>query len=148
MKARMLHDHAGQRTFAVVFATGDEVMPGLQAFVDSHGISAASFTAIGAFSTVTLGYFEIDRRDYRRIAIDEQVEVLTLGGNVALSGDTRKIHAHVVVGGADGSARGGHLIEARVFPTLEVMVVESPAHLCRRSDPATGLALLDLDSPG
>lgn len=144
MNARLLHETAGQRTFAIVFASGDEVTAGLQTFAETHRISAASFTAIGAFERVTLGYFEMSRRDYTRIQIDEQVEVLTLAGNVALSGNSRKVHAHVVVGRADGSACGGHLLEAHVRPTLEVVLVESPAHLRRRTDPETGLALLDL----
>jgi predicted DNA-binding protein with PD1-like motif len=145
MKARLLHETAGQRTFVIVFAAGDEVAAGLQAFADTHGISAASFTAIGAFERVSLGYFEMSRRDYKRIQLDEQVEVLTLAGNVALSGNRRKVHAHVVVGRADGSACGGHLMEAHVRPTLEVVLVESPVHLRRRADPETGLALLDLE---
>lgn len=146
MKTRLLSDIGGQRTFAVVFASGDDVMPGLRQFADEQQLSAASFTAIGAFEQVTLGYFDIARRDYRRIPLNEQVEVLTLAGNVALAPDGRKVHAHVVVGREDGTAHGGHLLEARVRPTLEVVVTESPSHLRRTSDAETGLALLDLDA--
>jgi len=145
MKSRLLSDIEHQRTFAVVFDTGDEVMEGLRRFAGEQQISGASLTAIGALQSVTLGYFEIERRDYKRIRMDEQVEVLTLAGNIALSGNERKIHAHLVVGRADGTAHGGHLMEARVRPTLEVIVVESPTHLRRVSDPETGLALIDLD---
>jgi uncharacterized protein len=155
MKARLLHSAATgaadsratgtQRTFAVVFDPGDEVVAGLQRLADDEQLSAASFPAIGACARVVLGYFDLARRDYNRITLDEQVEVLTLTGNVALSGGERKIHAHVVVGRADGTAHGGHLLEARVQPTLEVVLVESPAHLVRLIDQATGLALLDLD---
>jgi hypothetical protein len=94
---------------------------------------------------VTLGYFELEKRDYKRIPIDEQVEVVSLVGNIARGDDGPKLHAHVVVGKRDGAAFGGHLIDARVRPTLEVVLVETPAHLRRRSDPATGLALIDLE---
>ena len=145
MNARLLSEIGGQRTFAVVFATGDDVMPGLLAFARKHRISAGSFTAIGAFERVTLGYFEMARRDYAHIEIGEQVEVLSLAGNVALTDEGPKVHAHVVVGKSDGTAHGGHLLGARVRPTLEVIVIESPAHLRRTSDPATGLPLLDLE---
>lgn len=55
------------------------------------------------------------------------------------------MHAHVVVGKSDGSAHGGHLLEAYVRPTLEVVLVESPAHLRRRPDRDSGLALIDLN---
>jgi uncharacterized protein len=144
--SRLLADSGGQRTFAIVFDTGDDAVDGLLTFARESGISAASFSAIGAFRSVTLGYFDLDRRDYRRIQIDEQVEVLSLIGNVALAPDGTKIHAHVVVGKADGSAYGGHLLAARVRPTLEAVLVEVPAHLRRRIDPATGLALIDARS--
>jgi hypothetical protein len=62
---------------------------------------------------------------------------------VALDGEEPKVHAHVVVGLSDGAARGGHLIAGRVWPTLEVVLVESPRHLRKRHDPETGLALID-----
>lgn len=145
MNGRRLSEINGQRTYVLVFATGDEVMAELLAFANREALSAASFTAIGAFQQVTLGYFDLEQRDYIRIRMPQQVEVLTLTGNIALSGNGRKVHAHVVVGRADGTAHGGHLLEATVRPTLEVVITESPAHLRRTSDPATGLALLDLD---
>lgn len=144
MRVRLLSHIAEQRTFAVVFDAGDEAMAGLLAFANDQRLSGASFSAIGAFERATLGYFDVGRRDYARIQVEEQVEVLTLAGNVALSGDERKVHAHVVLGKADGTAHGGHLLEARVRPTLEVMVLETPATLCRTIDRATGLPLIDL----
>ena len=146
MKSRLLSDIDGQRTFALVFDSGDEVTEGLRAFAIEHRLTAASFTAIGAFERATLGYFDVRTRNYARIALDEQVEVLALGGNVALAGDEPKVHAHVVVGKSDGTAHGGHLLDALVRPTLEVTLVESPAHLRRTIDPATGLPLLNLDA--
>jgi predicted DNA-binding protein with PD1-like motif len=74
----------------------------------------------------------------------ELVEVLNLTGNIALADGEPKLHPHVVLGKADGSAHGGHLLEGHVRPTLEVIVTESPVHLRRRSDPETGLALIEL----
>ena len=148
MKTRLLSDIDRQRTFAVVFDRGDEVMEGLLAFAAEHTLSGASLTAIGAFERAVLGYFDVERRDYRRIRVDEQVEVLALAGNIARTEDGPKVHAHVVIGRADGAAHGGHLLQAIVRPTLEVVVVESPTHLRRTSDPATGLPLLDLERSG
>jgi predicted DNA-binding protein with PD1-like motif len=144
MKAQLIHQQHGEKTFAVVFDKGDEVIAGLQGFAQAQQVSAAYFTAIGAFSDVTLGYFERERKGYKRIALQEQVEVLTLAGNIALNQGQPKIHAHVVVGTSDGATRGGHLLEAHVWPTLEVVVVESPQYLRRTTDAETGLALLHI----
>lgn len=145
MKMRLLTGAPGTRTHVLVFDTDDDLMSDLQEWARQHGISAASFTGIGAFRAVTLGYFDLDRRDYDRIPLDEQVEVVALTGNVALAHGEPKIHAHVVVGRRDGTAYAGHLLEARVRPTLELIVVEAPSPLRRTIDEATGLPLLNLD---
>jgi predicted DNA-binding protein with PD1-like motif len=142
MKATLL-DATGARTWALIFDKGDEPVAGLTAFARAQKLGAAHFTAIGAFSDVTLGYFDRGKRDYKKIPLREQVEVLSLIGDVALDDDEPKVHAHVVVGRADGEARGGHLLEGHVWPTLEVVLVESPRHLRKRHDPETGLALID-----
>ena len=142
MKSRLIHDHAGQRTFALIFEAGDEAMTGLRDFAGQKALGAAQITAIGAFREATLGYFDWEAKEYKKIPVREQVEVLSLLGDVAEKDGEPTIHAHVVVGLADGTTRGGHLLEARVRPTLEVIVTESPAHLRKRHDPESGLALI------
>jgi predicted DNA-binding protein with PD1-like motif len=142
MKSKLIHDNEGERTFALIFEAGDEAMAGLREFARQHQLGAARFTAIGAFQEATLGYFDWQSKDYRKIPVREQVEVLSLVGDVAQQDGEPKVHAHVVLGRFDGSTRGGHLLEGHVRPTLEVMLVESPAHLRKEHDPASGLALI------
>ncbi|HEY4308061.1 MAG TPA: PPC domain-containing DNA-binding protein [Pirellulales bacterium] len=145
MKSKLLQELNGQRTFAVIFETGDEVASGLADFAAQKQLAAAHFTAIGALRDVTLGYFDWEKKDYSRISVAEQVEVLALVGDVAWDASGKpKVHAHLVVGRMDGTTRGGHLLEAHVRPTLEVVLVESPAHLQRRHDPESSLALITL----
>lgn len=150
MQSRLLHEVDGQRTFALVFDTGDEVLASLQAFAARERLSAAQFSAIGAFSSAILGYFDWETKTYLRRAVAEQVEVASLTGDVALdctapgSGAAPAIHIHAVLGRRDASALAGHVLEAHVRPTLEVILVESPAHLRKRHDPESGLALIDV----
>jgi predicted DNA-binding protein with PD1-like motif len=132
-------------TYVLVFDKGDEVMEALTRFASEQRLSAAHFTAIGAFSDVTLGFFEPERKDYTRIAIEEQVEALSLVGDITRGDTEPRVHAHVVIGKRDGTAHGGHLLAAHVWPTLEVVLVESPAHLHRELDPETGLPLIALE---
>lgn len=140
MKARVL-SRAGATHRVLVFETGDEVMRGLREFVKAENIRAARFTAIGAFSSATLAYFDWEKKDYMEIPVREQVEVLVLAGDVAWKGDEPVVHAHAVLGRRDGSTLGGHLKSATVRPTLEVMLTEAGA-LERRHDEASGLALI------
>lgn len=135
-------------TYVLVFDKGDEVMEHLTRFAAEQWLTAGHFTAIGAFSDVTLGFLDPETKEYEPIVIDEQVEALSLVGDLSLQEDEPRIHAHVVVGKRDGSAHGGHLLEAHVWPTLEVVLTESPAHLRRRVDPGTGLPLIALDDSG
>lgn len=143
MKSKLIND-GPQRTFAIVLDSGDEVTECLLRFAKEQRLSASQFTALGAFSEVVLGYFDWEKKDYLEIRIDEQVEVLNLTGDVALNEGEPKLHPHVVVGKRDGTAHGGHLLKARVRPTLEVILTESPAHLIRKTDPESGLALINL----
>lgn len=141
MKSKVINERP-ERTFALVFDEGEEVAAGLQRFAEEQNLTAARFTAIGALSYAVVGFFDLEKRDYHRIEIAEQVEVLSLIGNIALHGAEKKVHAHIVLGRADGATLGGHLLEGRVRPTLEVIVVESPNWLQREMDEKTGLPLL------
>lgn len=143
MKSALLYDEDGLRTFALVLDTGDEAAASLTSFAYEHRLRASHFTAVGAFSDVVVAYFDWQTKQYRHVPIPEQVEVLSLLGDITCDDGKPKIHAHVVVGKADASAHGGHLITGHVRPTLEIVVTETPGHLRRRFDPASGLALID-----
>jgi uncharacterized protein len=146
MQSKLIFEREGLKTYALVYEKGEEFVSALEHFTEQHKLSASQFTAIGAFSDAVVGFFDRKEMDYLKIPVKEQVEVLSLNGNITLSDKGYKVHAHAVLGKADGSTIGGHILEAHVWPTLEVMVEESPKHLVRKTDPETGLALLDLRS--
>lgn len=150
MHSKLIHENEGRRTFAVVFDIGDEVMEGLQSFASENRLRGSELTAIGAFQDVTLAFWDWETREYQRNPIRQQVEVAALVGNIAVApdGTSPKVHAHAVVGLPDGMARAGHLLEAHVRPTLEVVVTESAEHLQRQRDERTGLALIRPDPDG
>ncbi len=131
-------------TYAVVLDTGDEVIGELGKFVREQEVEAASLTGIGAFSRAVLGYFQWETKQYKKILVGEQVEVLSLLGDVAVGDQGPTLHLHAVLGKADGSVVGGHLIEAHVRPTLEVILIQPPSYLRKRKDAETGLALIDI----
>jgi predicted DNA-binding protein with PD1-like motif len=146
MRSTLLNGESGNRTFAVIMETGDEAMSCLQTFVEKERIAAAQFTAIGALSAARLDYFDWEKKEYLPIPVNEQVEVASLIGDVALSPEGKPaLHIHVVLGRRDGSALAGHLAEAHVRPTLEVILTEPPAHLVKAHDPDSGLALIRPD---
>ena len=137
---------SGRRVVVAVLDKGDEAFQAITAAARDHQLDAAQITAVGAFAQAELGYFDRDRKDYLHIRVDEQVEVLSLLGDVADKDGEPAVHAHAVLGRRDGSVVGGHLLSGQVWPTLEVILTEVAPALAKRVDPETGLALIDLDA--
>jgi uncharacterized protein len=144
MKYKVVED-ADVVTYVVVCDPGDEAVSALNQFARAEQLEAAQITAVGAFEHATVGWFDPAVRDYRRIPVDQQCELLSLIGDVAEGQDGPILHVHAVLGLSDGTTRGGHLLEARVFPTLEAVVTETPARLRKVLRPDIGIALIDLD---
>ncbi len=144
MKSMIVED-AEVVTYVVVCDQGDEAVAALTQFARAEDLEAAQITAVGAFERAVVGWFDRAEKEYRRIRVDQQCEVLSLIGDVAVGQDGPVVHVHVVLGLSDGTTRGGHLIEGRVFPTLELVVRETPAQLRKVMRPDLGLALIDLD---
>jgi len=130
-------------TYLLVFHTGQEVMKGLLAFAKKYDLVAGHITGIGALSGAVIGYFDPEKNAYLRHQANDQAELLSLTGNLALNDDKPFFHIHAVLGLRDGSARGGHLFEATVRPTVELVLTASPRPVRREIDHETGLPLLD-----
>jgi predicted DNA-binding protein with PD1-like motif len=145
MNFKKINEVNGQKTFVVVLDAKEEAFSTLTAFAKEQGLTAASITAIGAFESATVGWFDFADRSYRKIPVTEQCEVLSLLGDVATGDDGKaSLHLHAVLGLKDGSTRGGHFVDGIVLPTLEATVVEAPAHLRRRHQKDLGIALIEI----
>jgi uncharacterized protein len=145
MKATKLYEEHGLRTFLLVMDRADEAVEELRAFARQQRVTGASLTAIGAARSATVAYFDPEIADYRGSRFDEQMEICSVVGDIATKNGEPVLHAHAVFGRRDASAIGGHLQRVEVFPTMEIVLTETPAHLRKRVDPDTGLALISID---
>lgn len=146
MQSRLVSNQPS-RVHVIILDSGEEAFAALTKFANDAALSAASLTAIGAFERATIGWFDLASKSYRKIEVNQQCEVLSAVGDVALGDDGKaSLHVHVVLGLSDGSTRGGHFLSGIVRPTLEVVLTEAPAKLRRRKRPDLGIALVDLDS--
>ena len=116
----------------------------LTSFAREEGITAAELSGIGAFESAVVGFYNIEAQEYDRIPVEEETEVLSFLGNVSITDEGPRVHAHVSLGRRDGSAVGGHLFEGSCGATLEIFVREEPGELSRTPVPGVGLPLLDL----
>ena len=143
MQVQLLNPGDPMKQYAVIFYQGDEAFSGLLEFAEKYQVTSAHFTAIGALNGATLGWFDPQRKMYKKIPINGQHEVIGMSGDIALYQGKPVVHTHMVVGNSDGTTRGGHVLDAYVSPTLEVMVTVDPITMQKRFDPATDLTLID-----
>src|ERR1700761_8896367 len=133
MKSTTISGDAGSKTRVAILDSGEEAFATLTNFANEAGIAAASLTAIGAFEKATIGWFDFDKKTYKKIEVDQQCEVLSAIGDVAVGDDgMASLHVHVVLGLSDGTTRGGHLMAGTVRPTLEVVLTDTPKQRRRR----------------
>lgn len=145
MRNRVLSEN-GLRTHLLAFDVGDDVMAILPRFAHDFGVSAASVRAIGGFSEATLAFFDADRKEFVEREINEQCEVVSLLGDIALgdNGGEPAAHVHVALALRSCKMRGGHLIRGIVRPTLELILIETPAYLRRRYDADLGIPMVEV----
>ncbi len=143
MKSKLVSDQPGALVHVVILDSGDEAFAALTKFANEAKISAASLSTIGAFEKATVGWFDFATKSYKKIEVGEQCEVLSAIGDIAIGDDGKaSLHVHIVLGLSDGSTRGGHLLEGKVRPTLEVVVTETPSRLRRKKRADLGIALI------
>jgi predicted DNA-binding protein with PD1-like motif len=143
MKVQLLNPGELPRQYAVIFYQGDAAFSGLLEFAEKYHVTSAHFTAIGAPNGATLGWFDPQRKMYKKIPLEGQQEVIGMSGDIALYQGKPVVHTHMVVGSSDGTTHAGHVLAAYVSPTLEVMVTVDPVTMQKRFDPATDLTLID-----
>ncbi len=143
MQVQLLNPGEPTKQYAVIFYQGDEAFAGLLEFAEKYHVTSAHFTAIGALSGATVGWFDPQRKMYKKIPIHGQHEVIGMSGDIALYEGKPMVHTHMVLGSPDGTTQGGHVLEAYVSPTLEVMVTVDPVAMQKRFDPDTDLTLID-----
>ena len=143
MRSKQIADDP--KTLVVILDTGDEILSSLKSIAQAEHLAGSSFKAIGALSDVELGWFNWESKEYQTaVKLKEQVELLSLIGDIALKDGKPQVHAHLVIGRKDGTAHGGHLVSATVRPTCEIVITESPKHLQKEIDTESGIALIRL----
>ena len=145
MKSKMVGKSSDGRAFVLILDAGEEAFGAITDFAKRENLLGASLTALGAFERAAVGWFDVNKKEYRKIEIAEQCEALSLIGDVAIDDRGQpSLHLHAVLGLSDGSTRGGHMLQAIVRPTLEVMLKETPSEMRRKKRPELGIALIDL----
>lgn len=130
--------------YIVRLETGDEVISTLSNFSEKEKIPGGFLYGLGAVKDPTLGYFDLEKKEYLKKTFNEEYELSSLVGNIYYFEGKPGVHAHVTLSGKDFNVIGGHLFSAKITGTGEFFIYVSDDILERKKDSQTGLNLLDL----
>ena len=143
VKVKLISEAGSTKTYVLIFAPGDEVLSGLKEFAIKYKVRSAHFTAIGDAKSAKVGWYDQSKKMFKVIQIDHQSEITSLIGDIAIFNGNPVVHGHINLAAEDGTVHGGHLLEAFVSPTLEVMMTVEPVQLTKRMDAGFNLSLID-----
>jgi predicted DNA-binding protein with PD1-like motif len=145
VKVKLISADGPTKTYVLVFAKGDEVMSGLKEFAVKYNVKSAHFNAIGDANSVKFGWYDISKKMFKVMHINEFAEITSLVGDISSYNNNPVVHAHISMATEDGIVHGGHLFEAFISPTLQLMMTVEPAPLFKKLDPETGILIIDPD---
>jgi predicted DNA-binding protein with PD1-like motif len=132
------------RNFIVRAKHDSDIIALLNNVVKKHGITTATFTVIGALKKAKLAFYDQDKHEYLEILLSTPQEIATCVGNISTKEGEPFVHAHAVLADRDGNAKGGHLLEGKVF-AAEIHLFELVGEkIVRTNDAVTGLSLWDI----
>lgn len=128
--------------FILRFDKGEELFEAMVRFAEEKDIRAGFFTGLGAAESMSLAHYNISKKEYEMGEHEEEVEILSLVGNLSIFDRRRTIHMHATFGRKDFSVFGGHLFTLNVSTTCEVMFTSFSVGIARVKDEETGLHIL------
>jgi len=136
------------RRMQVRIESGENVLEPLVELARREGLGYAVVNGLGAVRWVRVAYLNVETKEYEPHEVTEQLEMVSLIGNLALRDGEPFFHLHATLGRRDLSTFGGHFLDAIAHPTLEVSIQPEDGTLVRRFDPQLGMAVMDLPERG
>jgi len=121
---------------------GAKIPEDILAIVSKEKVATARVEAIGGVEELRLAYFNRNSKRYEEHDFREFLEVAGILGNVTLKDGKPFLHVHGTFGRRDLSALAGHVVTAKVFPLLEVVITPTRNRALRRFDDELGLNVI------
>lgn len=137
---KLITTHADQ--LVINLERGEELLETLLSYCKAKDITGATFTGLGATDMLELAFYNLTTKSYERHNIVEELEILSLTGNLGTLKEEKMLHIHGVFGRRDLSTLGGHIFKLRVSGACEIHLSTLPRQLHRVHDETTGLNLL------
>jgi len=133
------------RLFVGKLSHNEDLITSVENFCKKSSIKMASFSIIGAVSSVTIGIYDQKQQVYASHHEEADFEILSCIGNISLKEGNPVAHAHIVLCNKDGKTTGGHLFSDTIIFAAEIKIQELVGKTFERLyDDNTGLMLWDL----
>jgi predicted DNA-binding protein with PD1-like motif len=130
------------RRFMLRFDKGEDVIKGLADFMVSRNFQSGVFQGIGSCTEVELGYFNKNLKEYRKKPFYEDMEIVSVAGNISLFEGKPLVHCHGVFGRTDFTTIGGHVFRLITLATCEIFLIHMEGTLERLNNADFNLSLL------
>ena len=121
---------------------GEEILEQVKAVSLREGIRLATVQGLGAVNEITVGVFDTASKEYHANHFHGSYEIVSLTGTISTLDGAYYCHLHMSAGDDRGHVVGGHLNEARVSATAELVITILPGTVDRAFSPEIGLNLL------
>jgi predicted DNA-binding protein with PD1-like motif len=126
-----------KEAFVLVLKTGEKLHESIKKCATDAQLVGASIQGIGQFLNPEFAYYGPNKQPHA-ITLDGTYEVISLNGNIALSDGNYYTHIHAVLGNNALEARAGHIKEATIAATAELVITPFSKPLVRNVDAETG----------
>lgn len=126
---------------------GQNLVSTIQKFCENKKIHLATVSGIGSLKSVTLGFFNPETKEYQQKTFKEPLEMASLAGNIVEKDGKPLLHFHTTVAGDNYKALAGHMVEAQVSLTAEIVITMVKGKIYKAFDDRTGLNLFMFTDP-
>ncbi len=129
------------KTIVARIDRGEEVLAQLKNIALKEEIKLASVRALGATDDFTVGVFKVDEKKYYANHFTGDFEIVSLTGTISTMNGEYYAHLHMSAGDEQGRVFGGHLNEAIISATCEMVIEVIDGQVDRLRDESVGLNL-------
>ncbi|WP_072725312.1 PPC domain-containing DNA-binding protein [Tepidibacter thalassicus] len=101
---------------------GEKIVDTLKQFCIDNKITLGTIHGIGATNKATIGFFNLNTKEYNSTELIGDYEITCIIGNISTKNGEVYLHLHINLSDENYKTFGGHLTEAVVSATCEIII--------------------------
>ena len=134
----MKYRKVGEKIF-VSLQSGDLINKSLTEISVKENISNAWINGIGAIDSVEVGYMDVVNKKYQKRNFNDNYELISLIGNITIKDGVPFVHTHITFSDTEYKVFGGHLFDAKITATGEIILTVADSKIDRQFNENVGI---------